>query len=116
MSIKDLFHLPRYISTLEQKIEGLEIHKLMAQETMKSQNDRLSDLEKELKLFEGKLQVLEKYFTSKPVKNQIEEKEIEEIEVDESFRIPIVDGIKVKFEGEEDDLARPLNIKRAGVN
>lgn len=31
-------------------------------------------------------------------KNDIEKKDLEEIQIDENFRVPIVDGIKVRFE------------------
>jgi hypothetical protein len=45
-------------------------------------------------------------------KNEIDEKEEEEIMVDENFRVPIVPGLKFKFEG-DDTLYKPQIITNA---
>lgn len=43
-------------------------------------------------------------------KNEIENKEDESVELDDSMRIPIVDGVKFKYEGEPDERATQVKI------
>jgi len=45
-------------------------------------------------------------------RNDIEKKELEEIPLDESMRIPVVDGVKIKFENETQSY--PINLIEYG--
>lgn len=49
---------------------------------------------------------------AKPAKNDIEQKEVEEIDLDDGFRVPLTGGVKIQFEG--DKKGRPINIVPMG--
>lgn len=111
MKFKDIFHLPSYITGLEEEIYTSE---KIQEERIKDTNARITDLEKQLELFKGKVGVMESYFISSPQKNDIESNEVEEVEIDETFRVPIVEGVKMRFEDEPEDSARPINVYGPG--
>ncbi|SRR5258708_5001453 len=114
MKFINIFTLPQYISRLEKTLFIIEEKSIGQGNLNINLIKKIEDLEKKNAYLEGQVASLSKYFFSAPDKNSIEEEGPEEIEVDENFRVPIVDGIKIKFEGEDDKAARKLNVYGPG--
>lgn len=103
MRWKHLFDLPRYISDLEITIISLK-------NSRNVQRDITDKLKDQFRLMQDEINLLKKSVTTMPIKNDIEMEEPEEIDLvaDQNYRIPMMKGISMQFEGEEKSI--PLDI------
>ncbi|MDD5407036.1 MAG: hypothetical protein PHE73_08880 [Sulfurovaceae bacterium] len=113
-----VFIFPKYFSNLEKNIkekkDTCEVNQLDIISKQKVIAETLEDYKRELELIKGQISYTQKYFSTTIEKNEIEKEDVESVEIDENYRIPIVDNIKIKFEGEDDSKARSLNIYGQG--
>jgi hypothetical protein len=102
----NLFH---FIDSIDKSVTLSGEEKKKENEIIKGE---ISELKKELKIVSKELSEKLENITKKMVvyeENEIEKKEKEEVPLSEEYRIPIVDGMKVKFEG--DDKTYPIKIE-----
>jgi hypothetical protein len=104
-----LFVLPRYISGLEDRLSGLEKTAVLYP-TFKQLEQEVVDQKQEFSYFKDTIEALEKKFAPLGAPNEIEDEDDGSIEIDENYRIPIVDGISIREEGKSQDSASSLRI------
>lgn len=102
-----IFQLSKYISRLEEEKEERNKTQTFVNKILR---ERIEQQDQEIALIRDKLQAFDKYFVRTVEKNEIENKDDDLVDVDENYRIPIVDGINVKQEGQMDVQANPLKI------
>lgn len=105
-----LFNIPGYISKLEHEIFRLNIERESTEEILQKFGEYKEDSEKAITLLKGKIETMEKFFTSSPSKNDIEEKQDDEVIIDENFQIPMIDGLKMRFENDAPEKAKEIKI------
>ena len=86
--IKDFYH----------NFNALEEHLVKLEKVAYTLSDKVDKLELDNKKLRAKIVEL----FPKPSSNGIENKPLEEIDITEDMRVPLVDGVKVRFETEKE--------------
>lgn len=108
-----LFVLPQYVSRLEEKVKNLE-ETVARKYDIEDLEQRLLDYQKELSLYKDKVDVIGEQFTPSGTENEIDKQEDDFIDIDENYRIPIIDGINMLLEGQPQDQAVSFKIYGEG--
>lgn len=106
MQWRDILRLPSYISDLEITTKALKAASSNHREEIDKLNKELSLLTDEIGNMKGRVPIGEK--------NEISETGPDEVDLtgDEDYRIPMMNGMKLQFEGEDKTI--PLNIYGSG--
>ncbi len=104
-----VFTLPQYISRLENKVDLLDKTRVTPTQ-VNVLEQKLLDQEKELALYKDAIADLQKRFAPLGTKNDIEEKDDESFEIDENYRIPIIEGVNMLLEGQDQSQSIPFHI------
>lgn len=108
-----IFTFPSYISSLEKQVKALE-DTVVREYEIKDLEIKLLDLKKEFSFYRDKVDVIEKQFVSSGMENEIDKAGDDFIDVDENYRIPIVEGINMLLEGQPQDQAVAMKIYGEG--
>lgn len=104
----DVFNMPGYISQLEKKIESDKRSQI--EYVNKNLLERVSALEKQDRLLLNRIAEIDKYIQVSPIENEIDQEGDDFIDIDENYRIPIVDGVRVRQEGQSEKSAVSINV------